>query len=152
VALIGGLPVAAGAAPRTYLASIQGIALSPNEYVTSFYIESWGVKYRAVCHIPPGWTMKAGGTASFDGGFAGEGAHSISYLDRAHLHELANLVLITLDDPVQRKGIRTTKTDTAVTFTGFARVGSYGKSDRTHRARLTYENIQLIAVDRCPKH
>ena len=49
--------------PTTYLASIS-LPLKQDERIDSFSISTWGVTVRAVCHIPNGWTLRAGRQAS----------------------------------------------------------------------------------------
>jgi hypothetical protein len=143
------LPAAsAGAEPeRTYLASVTGIALGPNEYVDAFAVNTWGVDFIAVCHIPPGWEVRAGRRASPDGVLAGRASHGVTFLGRAHLSQLGGLALIRLPGPVQRTRIG----DVPATFSGHAEIGTYGTDDDRHRqVRLSYANVRLVPATRCP--
>src|SRR4051812_37344816 len=87
---------------RPYLLSIHGIALAPSESVQSFSLDTWGVAFRAVCHIPPDWEITVRG-AGIGGRLAGEAGHGTVYLRRRNLGELNALALIDLDGPVLLK-------------------------------------------------
>ncbi|KAJ8138157.1 hypothetical protein OY671_008630, partial [Metschnikowia pulcherrima] len=142
-------PSGAVAASRTYLASIQGIKLRAKEYVSAFKVDTWGVTFKAVCHIPPGWSIKAGNTASFDGALSGEGSHSITYFDRAHLRESRGLVSISIDGPVQRRVKHTQQSTIPPTFDGAATVGRYA-AQGIRNIKLTHANVALVPGSRCP--
>jgi hypothetical protein len=134
-------------APRTYLLSIAGIALGPHEYVDGFSVDTWGVDFLAVCHFPPGWTIRAGRQASPDGVLAGEASHGATFLDRAWLRELRGLALVRIFGRVQP--IRTGSIP--ATFAGRATIGSYGvNGEPSRRAMLGARNIRLVPAARCP--
>lgn len=135
---------------RTFVASIHGVKLRPNEYVAAFSVDTWGVIYRAVCHIPPGWYVKAGGTAAPDGGFEGQGTHGVSYLSKERLKELEGLVLITLHGPVRSRKTETNSTLIPPTFDGKIEIGRYGPGLRTRDLKFGASNIRLIPASRCP--
>src|SRR4051794_35617938 len=102
LALIAAASVAAAPVdhPKTYLASLR-IPLRQGRSVESFSIRTWGVRFKAVCHIPYGWRIKAGNGASPDGDLEGEGSQGITWLNRRAVAagELKNLVLLTLLGP-----------------------------------------------------
>jgi hypothetical protein len=137
---------APAAGPRTYLASIEGIAIAANEYVDGFTIDTWGVEIVAVCHLPPGWEIRAGKQASPDGVIAGEASHGVTFLDRPRLGALRRLVLVRLYPPIQRR--RTG--DQPATFAGHARIGRYGVIERRRQVALTWRNLRLTPASRCP--
>ena len=143
-------PAYSSTAPRTYLASIQGVKLRPDEYVTGFSVDTWRVTFRAVCHIPPGWHVSAGRSAAPEGSFEGKGTHGISFLNRARLKELDGLTLITLSGPVQPRKIETAENLTPPTFDGKLTIGSYASLDRIRHIRLGSANIHLVPALRCP--
>lgn len=136
--------------PKTYLASITGIKLGKDEFVDGFSIETWGVKERAVCHFPPGWSIDAGSSADPSGEIKGEASLGVTNLSPERLSELNGLVLITLSDTVQKKEIKTRDSDHPATFKGRVNIGTYGFDNKTRKAPLTYRNIKLVPADRCP--
>jgi hypothetical protein len=136
--------------PRDYLASIR-IDLKDDEYVDRFSIDTWGVTFKAVCHIPPGWRIKAGGSAAPDGIIAGEASHGVTFLDRKRIGQLRGLVLLTLYGPVQRDEVKDGDGVVPATFAGQADVGRYGGDDGEGRqAPLGAANILLVPASRCP--
>jgi len=62
----------------TQLLSIEGFDLAPNEYVSSFQIETFGFDFYAVCHIPPGWIITAGTDGTPDGTLSGTGGLGVT--------------------------------------------------------------------------
>lgn len=139
--------------PRTYLASIVGLNLGPQEYVDGFAIETWGVTYKAVCHIPPGWRLTAGSSASPNGDIKGEASHGVTFLDRKALpQQLQGLVLLTLYDRVQRADIGDPDHGSGepATFKGSATVGTYGGDGPARTIRIAFANVRLTPAKRCP--
>ena len=90
--LLGARPAAA-----FQLLSIRGIELKDNEYVAAFRIETWGVRVRAVCHIPAGWSINVAGALDPSGTLTGSAAGGVAFLERSDLGTLDRLFLI--DDP-----------------------------------------------------
>lgn len=129
-----------------YLASLTGIQLGPHDFVDAFHIETWGVDFLAVCHLPPGWWIRAGKSAAPDGDLDGEGSHGVTWLNRPRLRELEGLALIQLDGPVQRDQ----RGSIPPTFRGHVQLGRYGTDERSRRMRLTAANIRLVPAARCP--
>ncbi len=138
--------------PKTYLASITGIKLGPNEFVDEFSIDTWGVRHRAVCHFPPGWFINAGSSANPTGEIKGQATMGVTYLDRKRLSELNGLALITLDGPIQQKdaGHDGGPVFVPATFKGYVSIGHYGTDETKRKVRLTNRNIKLIPASRCP--
>ncbi|MBO9576914.1 MAG: hypothetical protein J7494_14380 [Sphingobium sp.] len=135
--------------PRTFLASIVGVPLTDREYLDSFSIETWGVTFKAVCHIPPGWRMKAGSSASPNGDIEGEASHGVTFLDKKRLKELRNVILLTLYSKVQREEIKDGTGIIPATFSGKAHIGTYGEDDE-REAPITYKNLILVPAKQCP--
>ncbi len=137
---------------KTYLASITGIKLGANEYVDGFSIATWGVRDRAVCHFPPGWSINAGSSADPTGMIEGQGSLGVTYLNGNRLSELRGLMLITLEGPVQEKDIGHDGGSffNPATFKGHVSIGTYGTDNKTRKVRLTYRNITLVPANRCP--
>ena len=134
--------------PRTFLASVDGIALGAHESVDAFRIETWGVEFKAVCRIPRGWWIEAGSSATPGGSLTGRGSLGTTWLGRAGLRQLRGLVLITLHAPVQREDIRDGSGAAVVpaTFKGEASI----QGPRPRRIRLTHANVRLVPAARCP--
>ena len=137
--------------PRTYLVSIVGLKLTRNEYVDHLKVDTWGVTFKAVCHIPPGWTMKAGSTAAPDGEIEGEASHGVTFINSKSQRQLSGMVLLTLYTTVQRADIGRLGDAVYVpaTFKGEVNVGTYGE-DKERKIHLTHANIRLVPASRCP--
>jgi hypothetical protein len=135
--------------PQTYLASITGIPLKPDEAIVAFSISTWGVTFNAVCHIPDGWTIKAGGSATPEGVLEGEASLGVTWLRQASPKQLHELVLITLYEPVQRRDVGKVGGPVYIpaTFKGKARLWA---DDAERKVRLSYANVQLNPANRCP--
>jgi hypothetical protein len=133
--------------PRTYLLSLAGIALKRGESIEGFSIDTWGVDFAAVCRIPSGWRIKAGGAATPDGELSGEGSQGATWFNRSSPGELRAFVLVTLSGPVQRADIRDATGVVPATFEGHARIST---DDGTRRARLGYRNVRLTPARHCP--
>lgn len=150
LAFLGVAPVEAHP-QHTYLTSIVGIALGQNQYVGRFSIETWSVKFKAVCYIPNDWQITAGGSAATKGLISGEGGHGVSFLSRSDLGELKGLVLITLTGPIHRRERRTAGAIRPATFSGYASVGASDSSQQDRNVRLTSANIRLTPATHCPR-
>ncbi len=137
------------APPKTFLASIRGVRLKANEYLSGFSIDTWGVEFLAVCHLPPGWSITAGTSASPDGKLSGQGSLGVTFLDPSRLSELNGLVLMTLVAPVQKEKIESASGIAPATFAGHAVVGTYGQ-DGDRRLRISYRNVVLTPAKACP--
>jgi hypothetical protein len=95
--LVAALLLGAHPAAAFQLLSIRGVELKDNEYVAAFRIETWGVRVRAVCHIPAGWTIKVAGALDPSGTLTGSAVGGVAFLERSDLSALDHLFLI--DDP-----------------------------------------------------
>ena len=110
----------------------------------SLSIATWGVEFRSVCKIPGGWRIKAGNSATPDGGLEGEGSQGATWFNRQSPSELRNFVLIALYDAVQRYAVRN---GPDATFKGYATINT---KDGERKAALTYKNVRLTPSRRCP--
>jgi hypothetical protein len=143
---LAAMPAAAAEPSRTYLASIA-VPLSAGDRIDRFEIDTWGVDFLAVCRIPHGWRIKAGGSAAPDGRIEGEATHGITYIGRTA--ELQGLALVRLYGPVQKHDIRTGPGGRIpATFAG--RLGLYRASGRSQEIKLGYSNVRLTPATRCP--
>jgi len=129
-----------GEQARTYLASVV-IELGPDESLSEFKFETWGVQFNAVCRIPSGWFVQAGSDAILKGTPKGEGSHGATWLAKGDLGDLRGLVLITMWGPVQRADAGSIP----ATFKGYAVVG-----DSEKRLTLSYRNLTLTPAKSCP--
>lgn len=136
--------------PRTYLASVVGLPLNTDDSLEAFSFSTWGVTFSAVCHVPSGWTIKAGGSLTSEGGLEGEGSLGITWFRQSSPPELRNLVLVTLYGPVQRDNVRDTSGDNVIpaTFNGSASIATL---DGERTEPLTYRNVRLVPAGRCPR-
>jgi hypothetical protein len=135
--------------PKTYLASIASIPLKPGDRIEGFSISTWGVTFQAVCQIPYGWTIKAGGSATPEGTLEGEASLGTTWLNEASPKPLHALVLITLYQPVQRRDVGKEGGPVYIpaTFKGKARLWA---DDAERKVSLNYANILLTPASRCP--
>jgi hypothetical protein len=136
---------AAPAAPQTYLASLAGLSLRPGERLDSFSIQTWGVSVEAVCHIPRGWRIRAGGSAAPDGVLEGESTQGTTRADPAELDRFA---LITLHGPIQAREVRDrTGGERPATFAGKAVIGGPAQE---REVRIEAQNVRLTPASSCP--
>jgi hypothetical protein len=139
---------ATAAQPRSYIVSLTGIQLGANEYVASFAITTWNVRFKAICKFPPGWILTAGRSASMNGTLSGTASHGVAFLDAKRLRALHGLALVTFDGPIRRSVGRPDR-DPPATFAGTVNVGTYG-SGRTRTATIGFGNVTLVPMIHCP--
>lgn len=133
--------------PRTYLLSIGNIPLRGGESMESFSIKTWGVTFSAVCRIPPGWRIKAGGSATPNAEIEGQGSQGATWFNQSSPGELKRFVLVTLYAPVQRQDIGAPDKGIPATFKGSVTINT---DDRDVLRPLTYRNVTLTLARRCP--
>jgi len=134
-------PAATASGPATYLASIT-IPLDEHERLTSFRIDTWGVRFLAVCRIPLGWRVLAGGSAASDGVVMGDSSHGITWLNGTR--PLESLVLVRLEGPVRKTDVGAVP----ATFHGKAILDAGDDKDRERP--LSHANVQLTSAAQCP--
>jgi hypothetical protein len=134
--------------PQGYLVSIVDVPLQADESMESFTLSTWGVTFDAVCQIPPGWTVKAGGSLTPEGVLEGEGSLGTSWFRESSPPELQEFTLVTLYDPVQREAsaFPDGSGEVPATFAGSATVST---DDGERRIPLTADNVRLTPADRC---
>jgi hypothetical protein len=137
---------AQAAAPKSFLASIEGIQLNDGEGIASFKLRTWGVVFQAVCHVPYDWEITAGSMGP-SGRLEGMAGHGASWVRTGDHRTLRALVLITLVGGVQKTDIRHSGGVIPATFSGMAFVES---GDRIRKVQLTYANVRLASAKRCP--
>ncbi|MEN3749583.1 hypothetical protein TPR58_20590 [Sphingomonas sp. HF-S3] len=133
------------APPRTYLLSIVEVPLKNDQALSGFAIETWGVRFEAVCHFPSGWTLRAGSRATPDGVLEGNGSHGATWLSPGSTAVLDDLVLVTLDGPLDAGSpdVR------PPTFAGSFAIELPDDEEPTP-VRLTLANIRLTPATACP--
>ena len=144
--ILGSLALATAtpaAAAHTYLASIEGVSLSPDESVPSFTVKTWGVEIKAICHIPDDWEI-TGGRYGPLGRIAGQAGHGATALRTRDLHQLRGLALVELSGPVAARG----HGSVPATFGGYVNI-HVGRNDTTRTVTLAVANIQLVKADAC---
>ena len=117
------------------------------ESIEAFSLKTWGVEFQAVCRIPGGWRIKAGGSATPDGDLEGEGSQGATWFNKSSPKELKTFVLVTLYAPVQREDIGLPDNGIPATFKGTVTI-STDKGDL--KRALSYKNITLTPARRCP--
>jgi len=133
--------------PHSYLLSIRRIPLRDRERIQEFSIQTWDVEFKAVCRIPAGWRIKAGGSATPNGELNGIGSQGATWFYHGSPKELQSFVLVTLYGPVQRAAIGTPDNGVPATFRGTATIST--DNGEVKRA-LNYRNITLTSASRCP--
>ncbi len=146
IAICGCGDLNTGNQPKTYLASVV-IELGSAESISEFAFDTWGIQYEAVCHIPSGWRIQVGSSATLKGVLKGEGSHGATWLDKEGLQSLRSLVLVTIYAPIQQQDDRGSggKVVIPATFKGHAIV-----SDGERRVALSDKNVRLTPATRCP--
>lgn len=142
------LPAIARDRPAMFLASIVDVALKPGERIENFRVETWGVTFNAVCHVPRGWRIGAGNSATPEGVIEGQGSHGVTWFDKPSPLELRDFVLLTLYPPVRENDIGDAATSVIpATFKGHATIQT---TDAEHRVPLTHANLRLRPAAACP--
>jgi hypothetical protein len=137
----------AGEQPRTFLAFIDGLAIGPQESLVDFELETWGVDFQAICHIPSGWRVEAGGNATPEGMLRARGTHGVTWLGQGHLRELQNFVLVTVHGPIRHADPEVQGGVVPATFKGRANI----HGDQARTVEITHENVRLIPANGCPR-
>lgn len=136
--------------PQTFLVSIIDVPLRPGESLEGFALSTWGATFNAVCRIPAGWTVTAGGSLSPEGVLEGEGGQGGSWLRETSPAALRDVALVTLSGPVRRDAVRSVDGSGEVPAT-FAGTASISTSDGDRQIPLTATNVRLTSADRCPE-
>jgi hypothetical protein len=135
--------------PRTYLLSVGGIPLKDTQSISSFSIETWGVSFKSICRIPPGWRIKAGSSATPNGALTGQGSQGTTWFNHGSPKELRDFVLVTLYARRQQTDIHSADGSGLVpaTFNGSVTIET---DDGERSLPLTYKNVTLSRASRCP--
>jgi hypothetical protein len=127
---------------RRALLSVEGLKVGTTESIRAFHIETWGVEFLAVCHVPPSWALKSEKFEDPEGYFDG---HSDTHGEP--LRQITDMYLIDVYDyqPL-REG------DVPASFAGWVVVGRVQPFDGGTRRKqtLTANNFHLRDAPRCP--
>ncbi len=134
--------------PKGYLLSIVDLPLQGDESIEGFTLSTWGVTFGTVCHIPPGWTVKAGGSLTPEGVLEGEGSLGTSWFREISPPELREFTFVTLYGPVQAEASNAPDGSGGIpaTFAGSATVAT---DDGERRIPLTANNVRLTPAEGC---
>lgn len=147
--IIAFMALTAAPANHTYLISIEGVPLKDTENLKAFSFETWGVRVKSVCHIPPGWFIKAGSSATPDGVLAGEGSQGTTWFSSGSPRELRSLALVEISGSVRWNDERSGSGIVPATLRGFATLET---DDGDRKIALERRNIVLRPADRCVDH
>ena len=134
--------------PRTYLASIVDFPLRKDDAIQTFAFATWGVKINSVCHMPDGWTIKAGGGVTPAGVLEGEGSNGVSWPRERSPDGFKSLVLLTLYGPVQHENVRDRGGSVIIPATFGGHVHVVGMDD-DQDIPLTTRNVRLVPATAC---
>jgi hypothetical protein len=129
---------------KTYILSLRELPLEADESIESFSLKTWGVEFKAVCHIPSDWELTAGRTGPL-GKLEGQAGHGASQLGHNRLRELRGLAIVELSGPVQTGQQGTVP----ATFAGEAKIHS-GRAATARTMQLSSTNVQLTPSGACP--
>jgi len=133
---------------RTYLLSLADIGIGRAERVSEFSFDTWGVEFIAVCQIPRGWRIEAGGGPAFEGVLNGRRSPGATWSQSAS-GSLRNVALISMLAGIRRDPVRDGGGNIVqpVTFKGHAKASGY-QGDRI--IELTDANVRLTPARGCP--
>ena len=137
---------AEGENSRTFLVSIDRLQLGSQERLTEFELDTWGVRFRAVCHIPPGWRVEAGGNATQEGRFIGRGTHGVTWLGQDQPGELRDFILVEISGPVRFTDTPVENGVVPATFAGRASISG----PQARSVALSQANLRLRPASGCP--
>lgn len=136
--------------PNSYLVSITDVPSEAGDSIESFTLSTWGVRFSRVCHIPAGWTIKAGGSLTPQGILEGEGSLGVSWLPGTSPPELREFALVTVYGPVQPDALNSADGSGGVPAT-FAGTATISTDDGEKQVSLTADNVRLTPADQCPE-
>jgi len=132
---------------RRVLLSIDGLNVREMESIRAFHIETWGVNFLAVCHVPPSWELKSEKFEDPEGyldGVSDTHGEPLKRVTAMYLVDVWDYQPLPKGDP---------KTDYhPASFAGWVKVGKIQPFDaRTLRKRtLKAGNFHLRDASRCP--
>lgn len=131
-------------APHLYLASITGLELEEGEGIDSFQLDTWGVAFRAVCHVPRDWEITAG-EFGMSGKLAGQAGHGTSWIRSGGSSALSELALVEMWGPPQATQVG----DIPPSFAGTVTLLS-SREDQVREIPLDLSRVKLTPATQCP--
>jgi hypothetical protein len=132
---------------RRVLLTVEGLDLSPAESIRAFHIETWGVEFLAVCHVPPSWELTSEKFEDPAGYFDGR-----SDPHGEPLRQMSDMYLVDVYDyqPLPRGDPKGEYHP--ATFAGWVKVGRVQAFDGgvSHKHALKAGNFRLTDAARCP--
>lgn len=137
----------ASAEVRRVLLSIDGLSLLPMESIRAFHIETWGVEFVSVCHVPPSWELtseKFEDPAGYLDGRSDTHGEPLKKMSAMYLVDVYEYQPLPKGDP---------KTEYhPASFAGWVEVGRIQPFDggTRHKRTLKAGNFRLQSATRCP--
>lgn len=147
VALLLGVAAPADAQIRRALLSVEGLNIPAGQSIRRFRIDTWGVEFLAVCHVPPSWELKSEKFEDPEGylsGRAGVHGEPMRRLGEMYLVDVYSYQPLRKGDP---KGEHH-----PASFSGWVEIGTerpFAEGKR-HRRTLTAANFRLKDAQLCP--
>lgn len=132
---------------RRVLLTVDGLNIPTNQTIRAFHIETWGVEFLAICHLPPSWELKSEKFEDPEGWLDGKaGTHG------EDMKKLSNMYLMDVYDyQAQPRG--DPKGDYhPPSFAGWVELGRVEPFDGGTRRKRTLKADQFRMQDakRCP--
>ena len=135
------------AAIRRVLLSVEGLEVPQHQSIRGFRIDTWGVEFLAVCHIPPSWQLRSEKFEDPEGYLSGR-----ADAQGERLGQLRDMYPVDVYDyqPLPR-GNRNTEYHPA-SFSGWVAIGAREpfSEGRGRRRRLKPSNFHLKDAQACP--
>jgi hypothetical protein len=132
---------------RRVLLSVDELPLPTSESIRAFHIETWGVEFLAVCHLPPSWELKSAKYEDPAGSLDGN-----ADIHGEPLKRLSDMYLLDVYDyQAQPRGDPNGEYHPP-SFAGWIEFGAsvpFGDQART-RLSLTADNFRLRDAKACP--
>ncbi len=131
---------------RRVLLSVQGLSIPPDDSIRSFHVETWGVNFVSVCHVPPAWELKSEKYEDPEGYLEGK-----SDTHGEPLRQLSNMYLVDVYDyqPLARNS---PGVEYPASFAGWVEIGRVQPFEGgTHQRRtLKANNFSMQDAQTCP--
>ena len=139
--------VSAYAEVRRALLSVDGLNLTATGTIRAFHIETWGVEFLAVCHLPLSWELKSEKFEDPEGLLEGE-----ADIHGESLNKLSDMYLVDVYDfqPMPRGDPKGEFHPPS--FGGWIQVGRVEAFDGRTRGKRTLkaDNFRLRDAEACP--
>jgi hypothetical protein len=126
------------------LLSIDDQSIPKDEFITAFKIDTWGVGFLAVCHLPPSWEIKS---EKYE-----DPAGLLSGRSDTHGEQLKELRTLFLVDVYQYQPLARGNPNGEyhpATFAGWIETATH-VDQPSHRKTLNAGNFRITEAARCP--